>query len=215
MGKVSPKKHDVFIDMTAMSDVCVLLLTFFMLTATFKPKAPVDIQTPQSVSETKVPDFNILSILVNPKVDPVTKELKPQVYLQFDKPENGLAVLEKMGNLYGITFTPQQKISFANQVSIGMPIKDMSKFLNLPMSAQDAELKKYGIPADSTNNELANWIRFTKEVYKDDMKFGIKADKSTPYPLVGTVMKTLVDQKANRYSLMTSLKSQKDIEAIY
>lgn len=215
MSKVSPKKHDVFIDMTAMSDVCVLLLTFFMLTATFKPKAPVDITTPQSVSETKVPDYNMLSILVNPKVVVKGQNPEPQVFMQFDKPEKGLDILEKMGELYGITFTAQQKRSFVNQVSVGMPIKMMPKFLDLPMKAQDAELKKYGIPVDSANNELANWIRFTKEVYKNDMKFGIKADKSTPYPLIGVVMKTLVDQKANRYSLMTSLKSQKDIEAIY
>ena len=35
MGKVKVKKADVFIDMTPMSDVMVLLLTFFMLTSTF------------------------------------------------------------------------------------------------------------------------------------------------------------------------------------
>ena len=32
MGKVKVKKKSMFIDMTAMSDVTVLLLTFFMLT---------------------------------------------------------------------------------------------------------------------------------------------------------------------------------------
>ena len=34
------KKHDVWIDMTAMSDVTVLLLTFIILTATFLPPEP-------------------------------------------------------------------------------------------------------------------------------------------------------------------------------
>ena len=38
MGKTKVKKQSTFIDMTAMSDVTVLLLTFFMLTATFLPK---------------------------------------------------------------------------------------------------------------------------------------------------------------------------------
>lgn len=33
MGKVKVKKADVWIDMTPMSDVMVLLLTFFMLTS--------------------------------------------------------------------------------------------------------------------------------------------------------------------------------------
>ena len=38
MGRAKIKKKDTFIDMTAMSDVTVLLLTFFMLTSTFVKK---------------------------------------------------------------------------------------------------------------------------------------------------------------------------------
>ena len=53
--------------MTAMSDVTVLLLTFFMLTSTFIQKEPVQVSTPGSVSEIKIPDTNILQILVDSK----------------------------------------------------------------------------------------------------------------------------------------------------
>ena len=38
MGRAQIKKKSTFIDMTAMSDVTVLLLTFFMLTSTFVKK---------------------------------------------------------------------------------------------------------------------------------------------------------------------------------
>ena len=55
MGKVKIKKSDVWIDMTPMSDVMTLLLTFFMLTSTFVKNEPVKVNTPGSVSETKVP----------------------------------------------------------------------------------------------------------------------------------------------------------------
>lgn len=41
MAKVKVKRKSTFIDMTAMSDVTVLLLTFFMLTSTFIQKEPV------------------------------------------------------------------------------------------------------------------------------------------------------------------------------
>ena len=58
----------MFIDMTAMSDVTVLLLTFFMLTSTFVKKEPVQVFTPASVSEIKIPETNILQILVDPHV---------------------------------------------------------------------------------------------------------------------------------------------------
>ena len=53
--------------MTAMSDVTVLLLTFFMLTSTFLQKEPITVITPPSVSEEKVPDANLLSVLVSPE----------------------------------------------------------------------------------------------------------------------------------------------------
>ena len=49
MGRAKIKKKSTFIDMTAMSDVTVLLLTFFMLTSTFVKKEPVQVTTPASV----------------------------------------------------------------------------------------------------------------------------------------------------------------------
>ena len=55
MGRFKIKKQDTFIDMTPMSDVMVLLLTFFMLTATFVKDEPVKVNTPGSVSEIKFP----------------------------------------------------------------------------------------------------------------------------------------------------------------
>ena len=64
MGKVKIKRKDTRIDMTAMSDVTVLLLTFFMLTSTFLQKEPVTVITPPSVSEEKVPDEKLMSVLV-------------------------------------------------------------------------------------------------------------------------------------------------------
>lgn len=56
MGRAKIKKKSTFIDMTAMSDVTVLLLTFFMLTSTFVKKEPVQVFTPASVSEIKIPE---------------------------------------------------------------------------------------------------------------------------------------------------------------
>ena len=64
MGRFKVKKQDTFIDMTPMSDVMVLLLTFFMLTATFVKEEPVKVNTPGSVSEIKIPASNLLTIFV-------------------------------------------------------------------------------------------------------------------------------------------------------
>ena len=65
MGRAKIKKKSTFIDMTAMSDVTVLLLTFFMLTSTFVKKEPVTVRTPDSVSEIKIPETDILQILMD------------------------------------------------------------------------------------------------------------------------------------------------------
>ena len=64
MAKVKVKRKSTLIDMTAMSDVTVLLLTFFMLTSTFVQKEPVQVSTPSSVSEIKIPEINVLQVLV-------------------------------------------------------------------------------------------------------------------------------------------------------
>ena len=56
MAKVKVKRKSTLIDMTAMSDVTVLLLTFFMLTSTFVQQEPVQTITPASVSEFEIPE---------------------------------------------------------------------------------------------------------------------------------------------------------------
>ena len=50
MPRVKIKRKSTRIDMTAMSDVTVLLLTFFMLTSTFVQKEPVRVNTPDSAN---------------------------------------------------------------------------------------------------------------------------------------------------------------------
>lgn len=67
MGRFKIKKQDTFIDMTPMSDVMILLLTFFMLTATFVKEEPIKVNTPGSVSEIKIPENNLLTIFVEKK----------------------------------------------------------------------------------------------------------------------------------------------------
>lgn len=195
MAKV--KKHDIFIDMTAMSDVTVLLLTFFMLTSTFLPKEPVTgINAPASVKDIKVPDYNVMNILI---------DLDGKVYLNIDRPEVKLAALDKMSQHYGVTFNDKQKKVFEEQPYIGVPVTKLPALLDLPLSDQDAQMRKHGIPSDSISNQLTEWIQIAREI-DSEMKITIKADQTTPYPIVEKVMKDLVKIKANRYSLITVLK---------
>ncbi len=194
MAKI--KKHSIFIDMTAMSDVTVLLLTFFMLTSTFLPQEPVRVTAPASVMEIKVPEYNVMNILV---------DLRGKLFLNIDRPEVRMEALEKMSEEYGVTLNDRQKKAFMEQPFIGVPMNRLPAFLDLPLREQDEAMRQYGIPSDSTNNQFINWVQKVREI-DSEMKITLKADQSTPYPLIESVMKDLVKIKANRYSLVTVLK---------
>lgn len=70
MAKVKMKRHGFRLDMTPMVDVGFLLLTFFMLTAKFKPQSDeaLQISLPVAVADTtKLPDANLATISVGLK----------------------------------------------------------------------------------------------------------------------------------------------------
>ena len=197
MGRAKIKKKSTFIDMTAMSDVTVLLLTFFMLTSTFVKKEPVQVTTPASVSEIKIPEKNILQILVDPN---------GKIFMSMDKQSDLKAVLESMGQEYGVTCTPEQEKKFMLASTFGVPMKNMKTYLDLPTDKQDAVLKNEGIPCDSLDNQFKSWVRNARAV-NSDLRIAIKADADTPYSVIKNVMNSLQDLRENRYNLITSLKT--------
>lgn len=200
MGRAQIKKQSTFIDMTAMSDVTVLLLTFFMLTSTFVKKEPVSVNTPASVSEIKIPETNVLQILIDPA---------GKVFMSLDKQQDMQAVLEGMGEEYGIKFTPEQEKRFILSQTFGVPIRNMQQFLDLPSEDRDKILKNEGIPCDSTDNQFKAWVRNARAA-NADLRIAIKADASTPYSVIKNVMNSLQDLRENRYNLITSLKKEGD-----
>lgn len=52
------------LDMTPMVDIAFLLLTFFMLTTQFRPPAEVDVILPDSHSQIKLPESDVLTITI-------------------------------------------------------------------------------------------------------------------------------------------------------
>ncbi|GHT51802.1 biopolymer transporter ExbD [Bacteroidia bacterium] len=213
MAKAKVKKQSTFIDMTAMSDVTVLLLTFFMLTSTFVQKEPIEVATPSSVSEIKIPETNLLTILV---------DSKGKIFMSFDNDNVKKETLEAVGKDYGITFTTTQLNTFKALQAFGVPIRSMAGFLDLPTDKQDEYMKnleslRVGIPAKdelltdakgeiASDNEFSRWVAHASEVNRD-LQIAIKADKSTEYLVVKTVMDDLRKMKKNRYLLITNLKT--------
>ena len=61
MPKIKAPKGSPSIDMTPMVDLAFLLVTFFMLSASFRSSEPVDVDIPTSISDKIIPE-NVLLI---------------------------------------------------------------------------------------------------------------------------------------------------------
>jgi len=207
MGKVKIKKSDVWIDMTPMSDVMVLLLTFFMLTSTFVKNEPVKVVTPGSVSEIKVPEKDVLSILV---------DKTGKVFMSMENQNEMKEVLSRMTDKFGVTLNAEQIDKFQKDPMWGVPMEKLEAYLGLSETQMAAEIKNQGIPTDSIEvdgkkdkSEFQLWVEQAKDV-NDDLKLAIKADENTPYKVIKKVMSELQDMSENRYYLITSYKKQEE-----
>lgn len=205
MGKVKIKKADVFIDMTPMSDVMVLLLTFFMLTSTFVKNEAVKVNTPGSVSEIKVPETEVLQITV---------DKNGKVFLGLDKPKYMQDALSTfLANYPSVSLAAMQEKNFIALASFGMPVNEMSNVLKHEASDINNIQKDMGIPTDSIEggkSEFQLWVDAANEACGSDMKIAIKADADTPYKVVKKVMSELQDMSENRYYLITNLKKEEE-----
>ena len=208
MGKVKIKKKDTWIDMTPMSDVMVLLLTFFMLTSTFVKQEPVKVNTPGSVSEIKVPEKNVLNILVSND---------GKIFMSMDKTTDVQTTLEDVAGQFGLSLSPAEEKKFLNDPMWGVPMNDLKGYLSLPKTEMPVAIKKYGIPTDSVPgktgdaamSEFQIWVKAAKNT-NPDAKIAIKADEKTPYRIVKKIMSELQDMNENRYYLITQYKKQED-----
>jgi len=204
MPKIKLPTKSPHIDMTPMVDLFSVVLIFLMLTTTMRQPEPANVDTPFSISETPTPDFNTMTFLLSPD---------GKVYMNFDNGPDTLLkyrpkILAEMGKRYGVEFTETELRNFEKQKSsLGVPILNMKEWLN----TKDNNLKKTlqtGIPMDSVDNQLANWILYARQV-NPNIKASIKGDSKTPFESVEKVLDILQEKNVNRFNLITSLEAVK------
>ena len=191
-------KNSPSIDMTPMVDLAFLLVTFFMLISQFRAEEAAVVDMPSSVSDLKIPDKDIMMILV---------DKKDHVFYTITGQETRIKVLNKMGEKYKIVFTDEQQKEFSNMASFGIPMSQMKEYL----SAGSTERKKIqekseGIPSDSTACELCDWVYYGR-VNAKTYRVAIKGDQQTSYPKIRRVMDILQDKKVNRFNLITNMET--------
>lgn len=122
MGKIKIQKKDIWIDMTPMSDVMTLLLCFFMLTSTFLQPEPIQVNTPSSVSEVKVPENDVLNILVGND---------GKIFIGTENKNNMNAMLQTIADKFGLSFNSAQLKNFSQESMVGAPISALGDYLSL------------------------------------------------------------------------------------
>ncbi len=203
MGKIKIQKKDVWIDMTPMSDVMTLLLCFFMLTSTFLTPEPVKVTTPSSVSEVKVPETSLLTILVDPK---------GKIFVGTENKNDMNMMLSTVTGKFGISLSKAQLKNFQEEAMVGVPLSALAEYLGLEADKRSEAIKTMGIPTDSLNgsmSEFQEWIAAARDA-NSDMKIAIKCDAATPYKVVKKMMSELQDMNENRYQLVTNLKTTEE-----
>jgi len=190
--KTKPK-----LDMNPMVDMAFLLVTFFMMTTTFRPELPEEVLIPPSSAEVKLPERNLATITI-------TKN--GMVFFGIDNKFDRRELLSMVGREMGVSFDESQLDTYSLTATSGVPMKKMGEFLNAKFAK--VEFEQEGIPLRD-DSELFYWIRNARAV-NPSLRFAINADGKTKYPVIHEVFETLRELGVTRFNLVTE-KTEEDV----
>ncbi|MCW3078041.1 MAG: Biopolymer transporter ExbD [Bacteroidetes bacterium] len=217
MSKKPSKGGAPALDMTPMVDLAFLLVTFFMLTASFRMAEPVVVDPPSSIGKVDLPDNHIL----------VTIDDKGRAFFGISNSTAKMNALREMAAKYKVPFTEQQIIKFSGLPSFGVDIKDLPRYIDTKEDKRSSFQPQKGVPLDTItpNNQLKDWIaiggRKAVEMYEvaktkaaeaggdfkaEKPRYAIKCAASTKYIYVKDVIKTFTDLKLYQFNLITQLE---------
>ncbi len=222
MGKVKIKRKSTLIDMTAMSDVTVLLLTFFMLTSTFLQKEPTIVYTPSSVSEEKVPMNNVVTVLVS-SADKTGKYEDPsllegKIFISFTGDADStlssekirIMMLDEAISIYNeqhknnpVKLSAAEKTVFSQTNMFGVPVSELSALLSMTPTERDKfqgdmANPKVGIPINDNKDFNGNYNDFQvwlKAIYNVAQRINREQGEAAATP----------EERANLQNLYTAL----------
>ena len=92
-----------------------------------------------------------------------------------------------------------------------MPLSQLKGLINMDNNQRLEKGVQNGIPSDSTDNQLKEWILAarlaTAEENDTQMRIAIKGDADEGYPAIKRVIDILQEQDLNKFSLITNLRT--------
>lgn len=197
MAAVKPKRHGPSMDMTAMCDVAFLLLTFFIMASSFKSEEIVSIETPSSISEELIPETDVCIVSIDPN---------GKYYFGIADATQRDNFAKALSDKYELNLTNQEILNFTSLAEVGVPMKALKGYLNLDES-QRMGFTLEGIPLDSTDNELVDWVKTYGETFARS-KIAVRGDGTTKYPALKNLFDEFGYAKLNKFQLITKLENQ-------
>lgn len=200
MPRIKMARKSTLVDMTAMTDVAFLLLTFFMLATKFTPSEPVSVVTPSSITTTILPESNVILLTV---------DKKGRIF--FDLPGQGYRqqLITDIDKNFHLGLSPAEMRNFVLGASVGTDIKNLKPYLALKPDARRNAAIETGVSADSASNELGIWLDYamaTQGRELNKLKYCIKADNETPYPKIKAVLDVFKKKNIQKLNLVTDLE---------
>lgn len=217
MSKKPSKGGAPALDMTPMVDLAFLLVTFFMLTASFRMAEPVVVDPPSSIGQVDLPDNHIL----------VTIDDRGRAFFGISNSTAKMAALREMAAKYKVPFTEEQVVKFSGLPSFGVDIKDLPRYIDAKEEQRKNFQPQKGVPLDTItpNNQLKDWIAIggkhavqtyneakqkaldaNQEFKAEKPRYAIKSAAKTKYIYVKDIVKNFTDLKIFQFNLITSLE---------
>lgn len=197
MAAVKPKRHGPSLDMTAMCDVAFLLLTFFIMASSFKSEETVSIETPSSISEELIPETDVCMVTIDPD---------GKYYFGIADATQRDDFAKALSDKYDLGLTNQEIMNFTSLAEVGVPMKALKGYVGLD-EVQRMGMTLEGIPLDSTDNELVDWVKTYGETFPRS-KIAVRGDGTTKYPALKNLFDEFGYAKLNKFQLITKLENQ-------
>jgi biopolymer transport protein ExbD len=224
MAEIKTPKGSPSIDMTPMVDLAFLLVTFFMLAATFRTDEPVEVSIPSSIGEQDIPEKTLVL---------VTVDKGGRVFFSCTGAEVREKVVTQMAAKYHVPLTKDNVKEFVRITSIGCSMSQLPQYLSLDGEGRKKFQTEIGIPTDSLHNELKDWINFAhremldygKKTFEEESskrgpnsaplkpedykpKFVLKAAMDAEYVRVKTAIDVFRDLDINNLNFVTSQEAK-------